>query len=120
MNKQRRRAINDTIDHVEQLRGRMQQALDGFPLDELKNQAAAIHEHLDGIHNEEQEAYDNMPEGLQQGEKGADSEAALSSIEAAMEAAQEFESQCDAIQDAFNEFSDLLDTINDKCNEAGA
>ncbi len=46
-------------------------------LDEIRND-------LENIRDEEQDAYDNMPEGLQASERGENSEAAISQMEDAL------------------------------------
>lgn len=47
MNKERRKAISDLVDRVEELKAE-----------------------VESLMNEEQEYYDNMPESIQNGEKG--------------------------------------------------
>jgi hypothetical protein len=47
-------------------------------IDQLKEQ-------LEGIRDEEQESFDNMPQGLQQSERGSNSEAAINLLEQAID-----------------------------------
>ena len=61
---------------------------------------------LEGIRDEEQEAYDNMPEALQAGERGAASEAAVSALDDVIS----------ALEEAVNAF----DTISEQLEEAAA
>ncbi len=61
MNKERRKAINEII-------GR---------LDELKAD-------IEALQDEEQEYYDNMPEGIQYGEKGNRAQEAIDALEEAV------------------------------------
>src|SRR6478735_142845 len=51
--------------------------------DALREELVSIHEDLGNVKEAEQEAFDNMPEGLQQGERGQDMEAAISAMESA-------------------------------------
>lgn len=69
MNKERRKQIDDIRNNL----------LDVSPLEEAKST-------LEGLRDEEQEYFDNMPEGFQQGDKGQAAEAAVSALEAAIEA----------------------------------
>lgn len=63
----------------------------------LVESAEALKSTLDTIKDEEQAAFDNMPESLQQGDKGQASEAAISEME---EACSEIESVIDHINNA--------------------
>lgn len=56
-------------------------------LDEL----AALRSRVEDLQNEEQESYDNMPEGLQQSERGEKAEQAASRLEDALTAFDEIE-----------------------------
>ena len=61
MNNERRKSINTLIDLIDDARSQ-----------------------LETIKDEEQEAYDNLPEGLQQAERGQASEQAISCLEDAI------------------------------------
>lgn len=50
-------------------------------LGELASQLAAIREAIEAVRDEEQEAFDNLPEGLQQGERGEAMESAIDTLE---------------------------------------
>ncbi len=54
--------------------------------DELKALAESIKEDLEGIRDDEQEYFDNMPESLQSGEKGSNAEQEISDMEDAIDA----------------------------------
>jgi vacuolar-type H+-ATPase subunit E/Vma4 len=77
MNKDRRARIQKIIDQVEEL-----------------------WEWVDGIKSEEEEYFDNMPEGLQQGEKGSAAEAAIDTLD---EALDNLSSACDYLRDVIGE-----------------
>jgi hypothetical protein len=68
MNNQRREEIQAVIDELAALRSR-----------------------VEDLQNEEQESYDNMPEGLQQSERGEKAEQAASRLEDALTAFDEIE-----------------------------
>lgn len=57
---------------------------------------AALSE-LESIRHAEQEAFDNMPEGLQQSEKGAAGDEAVSNLESAISSLEE---ACDYLESA--------------------
>lgn len=66
MNKQRRGAIQSILDDLQVLRERIESARD-----------------------EEQEAYDNLPDGWQQGDKGQKMDDAVSALESALDGVDE-------------------------------
>lgn len=72
MNDQRRKAIEAVLADLADLRSR-----------------------VEAIHQEEQEAFDSMPEGLQQTPNGQASEAAASSLDDALSAFDEIEGSLD-------------------------
>ena len=72
MNDQRRKAIEAVLAELADLRAR-----------------------VEAIQQEEQEAFDNMPEGLQQTPNGQASEAAASALDDALGAFDEIESSLD-------------------------
>lgn len=55
------------------------------------NELADLRSRVDTLHNEEQEAFDNMPEGLQASDRGQASEAAASALDDALSAFDEIE-----------------------------
>ena len=63
----------------------------------LTNQLTEIKEEIEALQQEEQDAYDNMPEGIQQSERGDNSEAALGDLE---EAAEHCQSAAEALETA--------------------
>ncbi len=50
-------------------------------IEEVLNELADLRSRVDAIHGEEQDAYDNMPEGLKASERGQASEAAASALD---------------------------------------
>lgn len=70
MNKERRKEIAGIIADIEALHG---------TIDDLR-------ERVESVRDEEQEFFDNMPESLQQGERGQVAEAAVSALDDALSA----------------------------------
>lgn len=63
---------------------------------ELWREAAGdVASQIQDISNDEQEAFDNLPESLQQGEKGMDMESAISALENALSELQDNEPDWD-------------------------
>lgn len=79
MNKQRRKDLAKVLEYL---------AAANQPL------ADAITD-LEGIRDEEQDAYDGMPEGLQSSERGEAAQAAIDAIGEALAAVEEMASQYD-------------------------
>ncbi|MHC3436327.1 hypothetical protein KDK82_5949 [Delftia sp. K82] len=61
-------------------------------IEEVLNELADLRSRIDGLHGEEQDAYDNMPEGLKASERGQASEAAASALDDALTAFDDIES----------------------------
>ena len=78
MNNIRRKRISNLIGALERLNGHCSKE----ELDKCKNI-------LEYIKNEEEEAFDNMPEGLQYSMRGMDSEAAIDNLNEALEYLEE-------------------------------
>lgn len=58
-------------------------------LADLESEANAIAEEIGTLQEEEQESFDNLPEGLQQSERGQATEAAAEALDEAKSAAEE-------------------------------
>lgn len=98
MNNERRKALGKLKEQISDLR---------VKLDELIGNAADLHSELEGLKDEEQEYFDNMPESLQGGDKGQTAEEAIQNLETALEKLDELkdlenglEEACDAIESA--------------------
>lgn len=94
MNSTRRKAIEALLDRARVALTQLENLPD---VDDIKTEAKALRD-------EEQEYYDNMPEGLQAGEKG----------EAANEAAE----QLGIAHDKLEEIADAITTLRDNMQEA--
>ena len=65
-------------------------------IEAVLNELADLRSRIETIQSEEQDAYDNMPEGLQQSERGMKAEEA-----------------CSRLEDALTAFDDLESALND-------
>lgn len=65
-------------------------------IEAVLNELADLRSRIETIQSEEQDAYDNMPEGLQQSERGTKAEEA-----------------CSRLDDAVTAFDDLESALND-------
>ncbi len=65
-------------------------------IEAVLNELADLRSRIETIQSEEQDAYDNMPEGLQQSERG-----------------QKAEESCSRLEDALTAFDDLESALND-------
>lgn len=96
MNAEGRKRLDGLIKRIEEA------AIDRAIIDELllmatesleqyKETFADIATEIEEIKDEEQEKYDNMPEGLQQGDRGQAIETAISALDSAYDACREFD-----------------------------
>lgn len=101
MNAQRRKALGATMDKITGL-------VTVLGASDLAGLLSSIAEELDALRDEEQDYYDNMPESLQNGDKGQTAEQAAQSLTEAHEALT-------ALHDALDEFDpdDVLSKIED-------
>ena len=58
---------------------------------EVQSQLEALKQEIDSILEEEQEAYDNMPESLQNGERGEAMQEAIDALESAVGSCEELD-----------------------------
>lgn len=65
-------------------------------IEAVLNELADLRSRIETIQSEEQDAYDNMPEGLKQSERGTKAEEA-----------------CSRLEDALTAFDDLESALND-------
>lgn len=104
MNKNRRKELNDIFRRIEK---EIQPATDAFPdVEEIKAQ-------LEDIRDAEQEAYDNLPESLQDGERGEQMTEAVENIETAI-------SNLEEIGEAFSELKDKVKEALEAIDNASA
>jgi seryl-tRNA synthetase len=60
-------------------------------LTELAAEISDLRDTVENIRDEEQEYYDNMPESIQSGERGQNAEAAISELDDALSALEDFD-----------------------------
>jgi hypothetical protein len=99
MNKARRAQLNTAIDQIEALK---------LVAQDLMGKLAEARELVGQIRDDEQESFDNMPEGLQAGERGTDMENTISEIESVD---SDLESLHDAIETT--DFDDLITKLDE-------
>jgi len=75
MNKARRAQLGVIIDRLERV---------GIRIAEITPELEAIKGDLESVRDDEQEAFDNLPESIQSGERGQDMENGLSQLENAI------------------------------------
>ncbi|MEM8515121.1 uncharacterized Zn finger protein (UPF0148 family) [Massilia sp. MP_M2] len=86
MNKERRKIINTQWHAMEELKA-MHAA--------VVAKAEEIKAELENVRDEEQESFDNMPEGLQQSDRGQTSEQAIANLDTAINALDEIAADID-------------------------
>lgn len=104
MNKQRRKALEKLQNDLENIKSDLQHAIeieDGdIPKEKLekhRDDATDIQGQLESLRDEEQDYYDNMPEGLQSGDKGDRAQEAADSLD---EAVNQIETVHDILDEA--------------------
>lgn len=125
MNKQRRKALSSLEDDINQIKNKLEGMEEGkFDkelLQDLVGKAADVQSQLETLRDEEQEYYDNMPEGLQAGEKGDKATEVIDYLESAI---TEVETAHDSIEEALNEEASeedregMLEAANDEFDNA--
>jgi hypothetical protein len=101
MNKARRKQLDEFFKQIEDVKEKLAHVP---ALDDL-------HSDLETLKDEEQESFDNLPEGLQGGERGQAIEAAVGALDEALDSLQE-------AVDKLSELPDHLQNVLDKIMEA--
>ncbi len=99
MNKQRRKDIGNAVELIAKARGLMEEA---------NAKAAEAKEMLETARDEEQEYKDNMPESMQNGDKGSAADSAIDNLETASSAAESF---IDNMDEAVSTIQGVIDTL---------
>lgn len=145
MNKERRKTISELQKRIDLLNdtknnlgGGRQVVLDAYKrfvdaastawadlkthVDAVKEEAESLKSDIEAIKDEEQEAFDNMPEGLQNGEKGETVTEAINKLQEAEDALGTIEDldlpdfeeiEFPAIEDAMNAFDDARNMLEE-------
>lgn len=99
MNNQRRKQLTEIVAKIDKLN-----------LTEIANELEQLVTDLEALKDDEQSAYDNMPESLQQSERGQQSEAAVSALESAHATLEGIK---DALEAADGEREDVKNSIEE-------
>lgn len=67
-------------------------------LSEIQSKLAELRDMIDTVLEEEQEAFDNLPESLQESERGEAMQAAIEAMESAMDSCDEAEESLEEAQ----------------------
>lgn len=137
MNKQRRKAIENAITEIENVRNTISDIaeLNKEILESLTGKIADARSIIETARDEEQEYYDNMPEGLQAGERGDKTQEAIDALDEAcgnleevetyleeakggIEEAKKAEKDEDATNDALDEADTSIENVIDNLNAA--
>lgn len=115
MNNARRKTLEDirkTLEavNIEEIKQKIADALSGIDLESAKGE-------IEAVRDEEQEYKDNMPENMQQGEKGERADAAISALEEAISVLEDAAGKIEEIENGLNEFSieDIVANIETAC-----
>lgn len=105
MNKQRRAEIAKTVAKVNAIKEKAEAFKEGILglIEDAKSE-------VESLKDEEQEAFDGMPESLQQGDKGQAAEAAVSNLESGNEKLQEIMESLENLESEFQEAIDSLES----------
>lgn len=109
MNKARREAISKLQTKLAELKKRIDFSAVLTPIEALRDDIEGLKEDIDGPKEEEQEYYDNMPEGLQSGEKGENAQTAIGALEEAQNKLDEFIEKLDTIKEAVEGLEETID-----------
>ncbi len=96
MNNERRKRIYDIRNQIELL---------SATTTTLRAQMEAIQEAIESVRDDEQEAYDNLPESLQEGDKGSAMQAAIEQLDDGHQALSD-------IMEAFERFDEVSDNLD--------
>lgn len=122
MNKQRRKAIENAITEIENVRSTIsedsREELTKDILDSLPGKIADVRSAIETAMDEEQEYYDNMPEGLQMGDKGDKAQEAIDSLDEACGTLEEVETYLEEAKGNEGKDEDKITERNDKLDEA--
>lgn len=128
MNKDRRKQIDTCMNDVEKLKTEVEEFASTLSSDTEKEiiadkeenwsgKVSDIKSDLESLRDEEQDYYDNMPEGFQNGEKGEAAQSAVDALENAITQLEELEN-CTEVGEFIKIFPDKFDEIEGHLEEA--
>ena len=101
MNKQRRKELKEQIEKLDDIKK---------DLDALMGRLEDVKTNIESIKDDEEMAYDNLPESLQDGEKGSLMQDAMNSMEDAIDG---IDFIIDELNGMDSNFSDAIDRIDE-------
>ena len=104
MNANRRKTLGQVIDQIEALKNLMEN---------FKADIESIRETIDAERDNEQEAFDNLPEGLQQAERGQTMEQAVEYLDTASSVITDLFDALDGV-----DFDEVISSIDDARGQA--
>lgn len=115
MNNARRNEIKDTQKKLVAISKSTYKLIEDFRdrITELNSEAESIESEISDFRDQEQEYFDNMPESLQNGERGIKAEEAVNALDSAQEIAHELTYKLEALNDALKEVEAEVQTIDD-------
>lgn len=99
MNNQRRKSLKQLIKQLEGL-------TENF--EELKSQVEDVVTEIEYLRDEEEEAYNNLPEGIQDGERGERMQETIDSLDSATGQLEDVD-----VDDILSYINDAIDSINE-------
>lgn len=102
MNNQRRKLLSKL---TEQLRAKCQEVAD------LQADLESLREDLERVKDDEQDSFDNMPESLQQGERGEAMEDAIAKLDTAFETLSGLDSELEQLGDGLEEAIEEIELV---------
>lgn len=108
MNNDRRKTISRIVADLEKLRKESSEAIST-----LTSNLENLKEDITDVRNDEQEAFDNLPEGLQSSEKGSSMEEGISAIDGCADATEELLDVLKNLDDTFDDIIEKLKTATE-------
>ena len=99
MNASRRKALNKLKAELEQIKEDVSTHFERL---------AELSGELETINDEEQDAYDNMPEGLQSGDKGYAAQSAINAMDSALSTLSDFEDLGDKLDEVISSLDEAV------------
>jgi uncharacterized protein YukE len=118
MNKARRKQISDLSKAINLIAGEIRDEDPEISWPDTKAAIDGHHDTAEAIRDDEQEYLDNMPAGLQGGEKGEAAQNAIDAMETAMGKLEDAMSACDDETPDLEEIASALDEAAESMDEA--
>jgi len=109
MNKARRKQLSDLSTETAAVVAVIEENEENRDWEVVRSTIGDLHTMCESIRDDEQEYYDNMPEGLKNSDKGENAQSAISCLEEAAQKLEGAESACEDTPDA----EDVIEHLND-------